>query len=134
MKKTIALIAALFALVSCYKPYVSKVDLAVNDTRYNITWAQVKEAPLDFFFPVYSTGSWTVRIVAGGDWLTLDRTSGQNNQYIQCQAQTNTLDIVRAVRVEVSNGSKTIPVYFVVSSSTLNAADIQDAELDKYLI
>ena len=134
MKKTIALIAALFALVSCYKPFVSKVDLGVNDTRYNITWAQVKDSPLDFYFPVYSTGSWTVRIVAGGDWLTLDRTSGERNQYIKCQAQTNTLDIVRAVRVEVSNGSKTIPVYFVVSSSTLNAADIQDAELDKYLI
>ncbi|MBQ7268402.1 MAG: BACON domain-containing protein [Bacteroidales bacterium] len=134
MKKYIALIAALFALVSCYKPYVSKVDLGVNDTRVNITWTQVKEQPLDFVFPVYSTGAWTARIVAGGDWLTIDRTSGEGNQYIKCNAQTNTLDIVRAVRMEVSNGKKTIPVYFVVSSSTLSAADIADAELDNYLI
>ncbi|MBO4446594.1 MAG: BACON domain-containing protein [Bacteroidales bacterium] len=133
MKHYIAIISAILVLCSCQKPFESTIDLAVNDTRVNISWAQAQDR-LEFTFPVYSTGSWTANIVAGGDWLTIDRNSGTGRQYIHCTAQPNTVNIVRAVRMEVSNGKKTIPVYFVVSSSELSAADLEDAELDRYLI
>lgn len=133
MKKYLAIFAALLAFSSCYKPYQSTIDLAVNDTRINLTWAQAQDQ-LEFVIPVYSTGSWTVGIVAGGDWLSIDRSSGKGLEYIHCIARPNTLDVPRAVRIEISNGKKTIPVYVVTSSEQRSAADLEDAELDRYLI
>lgn len=133
MKKYLAIFAALLAFSSCYKPFESTIDLAVNDTRINLTWAQAQDL-LEFVIPVYSTGSWKVGIVAGGDWLEIDRSAGKGREYIHCKASPNTLDIPRAVRLEVSNGKKTIPVYVVTSSEQQAAADLEDAELDRYLI
>jgi len=135
MKKILlAAVFALAALYSCSKPFESSIELGVNDTRIHIKYSDIKEKAMEFVIPVYSTGSWTCKIVAGGDWLSLDRKEGEGRGYIHCFAAPNTLDIVRAVRIEISNGNKTIPVYVVVSSSTLSAADIPDADLDNYLI
>ena len=133
MKKYLALFAAMLALSACYKPYESTIDLAVNDTRINLTWAQAQDQ-LEFVIPVYSTGSWSIGIVAGGDWLSIDRKGGSGREYVHCVARPNTLDVPRAVRLEVSNGKKTIPVYVVTSTADQAAADLDDAELDRYLI
>lgn len=135
MKKLIfAFVFALAAICSCSKPFESSIELGVNDTRIHIKYADIKDKPMEFVIPVYSTGSWNCRIVAGGDWLSIDRSSGKGREYIHCFAAPNTLDTVRAVRIEISNGNKTIPVYVIVSSSSLSAADIPDADLDNYLI
>ena len=133
MKKYLALFAALLALSACYKPYESTIELAVNDTRINLTWAQAQDK-LEFVIPVYAKGSWTIGIVAGGDWLSLDRNGGTGTGYVHCIARPNTLDVPRAVRLEVSNGKKTIPIYVVTSTAEQAAADLDDAELDRYLI
>ena len=125
--------AALLCLCSCNKEWTSAVDLGVNNTRINISWSQAQEQ-FDFIFPVYSTGEWTAEIVAGGDWLTISDNSGKGTGYIKCSCQPNTVDRLRAVKMEVAGSGKVIPVYFVVSSSSITAADLADADLDNYLL
>ena len=44
------------------------------------------------------------------------------------------VDRLRAVKMEVAGSGKVIPVYFVVSSSSITAADLADADLDNYLL
>lgn len=136
MKRTVILailaVAALFA--GCSKQqFRSPVEFGVNDTRINIPWAQAQE-DLEFTIPVYSTGKWTSEIVAGGEWLTIDRNSGNGTEYIHCMALANLSGVPRAVKVEISNGKKTIPIYVVTSSAELAAVDLADADLDNYLL
>lgn len=125
--------AAMTLLCGCSGKYESTIDLAVNNSRINISWSQAQE-DLDFVMPVYAKGSWTIRVVAGGEWLTLDREKGEGNQYVGCKASANATGVPRAVRLEVSNSHKTIPVYVVTSSSVLSAANLADADLDNYLM
>lgn len=134
MKRYILFAAiSLLCFCGCQKKWTSTVDLGVNNTRIDISWSQAQEQ-FDFVFPVYSTGAWTAEIVAGGDWLTLDRNSGTGTGYIHCSCLPNTINQVRAVKMEVSGSGKTITVYFVVSSSSLAASDLADADLDNYLL
>ncbi len=126
-------VTALLCLSGCQKAWKSTIDLGVNDRRINITWSQAQEQ-FEFVFPVYSTGDWKAEIVAGGDWLTISGNSGSGTGYIHCTCLPNTLDKVRSIRMDVSGSGKVIPVYFVVSSSSLSAADLPDADLDNYLL
>lgn len=119
-------------LTGCYKTFVSSVDLGVNDKRINITWAQA-QSQLDFTYPVYSTTDWTIRIIAGGDWLTLDRDGGSGRQYVHCTASANTTGRPRAVKLEIAGAGKTIITYIVTSSADIKSSDLDDADLDNYL-
>lgn len=128
------LIASAALLAGCSKSqFKTSIELGVNDTRINIPWAQAKE-DLEFSIAVYSNGNWTSSVVAGGEWLTISQTSGKGTGYIHCTALANLSGTPRAVRVEITNGNKTIPVYVVTSSETLAAADLDDADLDNYLL
>lgn len=134
MRKYIAIfILALATAVSCQKPWSTSITLGVNNTRINIPWKQAQEQ-LDFTFPVYSNGEWSAQIVAGGDWLTISDNNGTGTGYIKCSSAPNTTGTVRAVLMEVKGSGKTIPVYFVISSQVLSAADLDDADLDNYLM
>lgn len=133
MKKLIFVILAVCGLLSCSKTFKSSVDLGVNNTRINIPWANAQET-FEFTFPVYSNGSWEADIVAGGDWLRIEENSGNGNGCIYCTSQPNVAGVPRAVRMEISGSGKTIPVYFVISSADISAAELEDADLDNYLI
>ena len=129
----IAAIATVLAARSCSDVFSSSIELGVNDTRINIPWSQ-SQSDLEFVIPVYSTGSWKCRIAAGGEWLTLDRSGGSGRGYIHCNAVANLTDIPRVVCVEIYNDNLRIPVYVVSSCSTYAASDLDDADLDNYLI
>lgn len=136
MKRAIIflIVASAALMAACSKSqFKSSIELGVNDTRINIPWSQAKE-DLEFTIPVYSNGSWTSSIVAGGEWLSIDRTTGKGTGYIHCKALANMSGYPRAVRLEISNGKKNLPVYVVSSSETLAAADLDDADLDNYLL
>ena len=133
MKRIAALLLVALVAFGCYKPYETSIELGVNNTRINIPWADAQSS-FTFTFPVYSSGSWEAEIVAGGDWLTISNASGTGTGYIVCTSQANTSGVPRAVIMEVRGSSKTIPVYIVISSSDLAAADLDDADLVNYLI
>ncbi|MBR1632673.1 MAG: BACON domain-containing protein [Bacteroidales bacterium] len=124
--------AAAILVGSCQKGWETEIELGVNNTRINIPWAKAQDT-YDFVFPVYSNRSWTIKQVAGGDWLTIGKSKGEGREYIPMQTMPNILSTPRAVRVEVSAGKKTIPVYIVISSEALAATEIEDALLDSYL-
>ena len=133
MKRIIVLLFVACMAFGCYKPYETTIELGVNNTRVNIPWADAQSA-FNFTFPVYSSGSWEAEIVAGGDWLTISNASGTGTGYIYCTSQANVSGVPRAVIMEVRGASKTIPVYIVISSSDLAAAELDDADLANYLI
>lgn len=133
MKKFMILLCAAFLVSACYKPYSTSIDLGVNNTRIDIPWSDA-QATFNFTFPVYSAGAWSAEIVAGGDWLSLSDNSGTGTGYIKCTSRPNTAGVPRAVKMLVSGSGKEIPVYIVVSSQEVSAADLEDAELNQYLI
>lgn len=133
MKRIIILIFASCLALCCNKPFQTSIDLGVNDTRINIPWSSAQSS-FDFTFPVYSSGSWTAEIVAGGDWLSISGASGSGTGYIYCTSHPNLTGVPRAVIMEVKGGGKVIPVYIVISSQDLAASELEDADLDNYLI
>jgi hypothetical protein len=135
MKKIYFVIFIAFSasmLSACTEKFISEIELAVNDTRINISWRQAQNQ-LDFVYPIYSTGTWTIDIVAGGDWLSIDRNSGSGTQYVNCTATANTTDRPRVVKLEIKGAGKTIYTYVVTSSQDISAADLDNADLHNYL-
>lgn len=135
MKKIyFAIFMAFFALMlsACNEKFISEVELGVNDTRINISWKQAQNQ-FDFVYPIYSTSTWTIDIVAGADWLSIDRNSGSGTQYVNCTATANTTDRPRVVKLEIKGAGKTIYTYVVTSSQDISAADLDDADLHNYL-
>lgn len=134
MKRYLVLLSfiALAMLSGCQKKWETEIELGVNNTRINIPWANAQDN-YDFTFPVYSNGDWTIRHAEGGDWLSLGMESGSGTKYVPVHTLPNILTNPRVVRVEVKGSGKTIQVYFVISSETVKAEDIDDALLDSYL-
>ena len=133
MKRILMILCALCAIVSCDKTFETSIDLGVNDTRINIPWANAQNT-LEFSFPVYSNGSWSAELVAGGDWLRISDASGEGSGCIHCTSTPNLTGVPRAVKMEVTGSGKTIPVFFVISSQDVAASDLEDADLVNYLI
>ncbi|MBP5374195.1 MAG: BACON domain-containing protein [Bacteroidales bacterium] len=133
MKRIILFVLASCLVLGCSRPFSTSIDLGVNNTRINIPWADAQRS-FDFTFPVYSSGSWDAQIVAGGDWLRISGASGTGTGYIHCTSQPNLSGVPRAVIMEVRGQGKIIPVYIVISSADLAATELEDADLDNYLI
>ena len=135
MKKLIGIIAiaALALFAGCQEKFETSIELGVNNTRVNIPWSKIEQGSYSFTFPIYSNGDWTIKVVEGGEWLTLGQSKGHGTEYVPMEAATNILANPRAVKVEVKGGKKTIHVYFVEASETVKPEDIEDALLDAYL-
>ena len=79
IKKGALVIAALFALLSCSKPFELELPLAVDSREYNIT---SKAGQARIFF--YTNRSWTLSIEpADCSWATVNKTSGDGKADVE---------------------------------------------------
>ena len=79
MKKSALLIAALFALLSCDKPFELDLPLAVDSREYHIT---SKEGQARIFF--YTNRAWTLSVEpADCAWATVNKTSGNGKDDVE---------------------------------------------------
>ena len=79
MKKGALIIAALFALLSCDKPFALDLPLAVDSREYKIT---SKAGQARIFF--YTNRSWTLSVEpADCSWATVNKTSGNGKDDVE---------------------------------------------------
>ena len=79
MKKSALLIAALFALLSCDKPFELDLPLAVDSREYHIT---SKAGQARIFF--YTTRPWILSVEpADCAWATVNKTSGNGKDDVE---------------------------------------------------
>lgn len=79
MKKTAPIIAALFALLSCDKPFALDLPLAVDSREYNIS---SKAGQARIFF--YTNRAWTLSVEpVDCSWGTVNKTSGNGKDDVE---------------------------------------------------
>ena len=79
MKKAAPIIAALFALLSCDKPFALDLPLAVDSREYNIS---SKAGQTRIFF--YTNRAWTLSVEpADCSWGTVNKTSGNGEDDVE---------------------------------------------------
>ena len=79
MKKAAPIIAALFALLSCDKPFALDLPLAVDSREYNVS---SKAGQARIFF--YTNRAWTLSFEpADCSWGTVNKTSGNGKDDVE---------------------------------------------------
>ena len=79
MKKGALIVAALFAFLSCDKPFELDLPLAVDSREYNIT---SKAGQARIFF--YTNRAWTLSVEpADCAWATVNKTSGNGKDDVE---------------------------------------------------
>ena len=101
---------ALFALllaVSCERPYELRLDLALSRNEIKEKAPAGKD-----YIKVYSTGSWTITPVSGGDWIHFETLSGKGTVQVNFTYDENK-SMSREARYTVSSpeAGKTLELY-----------------------
>lgn len=110
MKKwIIAFLAALFTAAACQKPFVTGVDLGVNNETIHLLSFEEGHC----FITVFSNGSWNIALEPAVSWARLDRASGSGIQYVRLDYDENFDPSPRSVRALVSGQGKTCEIEII---------------------
>ncbi|MBP5538856.1 MAG: BACON domain-containing protein [Bacteroidales bacterium] len=96
----VSLLAALVILGGCQRRFEEKWDLAL-DREAVVVPADKDRIPLT----IYCSGDWTVRFTTGGEWASLDRTSGSGVTTIHILFSVNP-GLSRTAELEVRSADK----------------------------
>ena len=96
----VPLLAVLTILVGCQQRFEEKWDLAL-DREAVVVPAGTDRIPLT----IYCSGDWTVRFTTGGEWASLDRTSGSGVTTIHILFSVNP-GLSRTAELEVRSADK----------------------------
>lgn len=84
-KWIICAVAVLLGAAACQKPYVTQMDLAVNNEE--ILLPSFEEGHC--YITVFSNSSWSISIRGAADWAKLDRSGGTGIGYVRLDYQEN---------------------------------------------
>ena len=110
IKTGVALAVAVLSLLSCDRPFVLDLDLAVDSHEYNIS---SKAGQARFFF--YTNRSWTLSMdPAACSWASVDKTSGDGKAGVEEILFTyrQNMDIDREATLVIKAGGKQESVKF----------------------
>lgn len=113
MKKILAILVVLTALVSCQKPYASTLDLAVDSETLKLP--SFEEGY--FYLHIASNRDWTLSIESDKDWLHPEQASGTGPGYPRFIYDAYVGAVDREAVIVISCDVKTIRVKVVQPKS-----------------
>lgn len=105
MKRALIIIAALFLMAACTKPYVKHYPSIAVDRTYLLA---TKDAQAVLVM-VYYDGVWSVSLPEEATWATLDRNSGSGVDGFHVNLEENLLE-ERTLDISLTGGDKTIVI------------------------
>lgn len=113
MRKLFAIFIALMALVSCQKPYASRIDLAVDSETLKLPSYEAGY----FYMHVAANRDWALSVESEKDWLHPEQTSGSGTGYPRFTYDAYVGAVDREATIVVSCDVKTIRVKVIQPKS-----------------